>query len=68
MNPNHEHACGCEHTHEEESQYNKYEDALSKYQTNLKDDEIAEKNSPTHRKAPGRKQYEGSKEISFQLY
>ena len=43
MNPNHEHACGCEHTHEEESQYNKYEDALSKYQTNLKDDEIAEK-------------------------
>ena len=42
MNPNHEHACGCEHTHEEESQYNKYEDALSKYQTNLKDDEIAE--------------------------
>ena len=33
MNPNHEHACGCEHTHEEESQYNKYEDALSKYQT-----------------------------------
>ena len=30
MNPNHEHACGCEHTHEEESQYNKYEDALSK--------------------------------------
>lgn len=43
MNPNHEHACGCEHTHEEENQYNKYEDALSKYQTNLKDDEIAEK-------------------------
>lgn len=43
MNPNHEHACGCEHTHEEESQYNKYEDALSKYQTNLKDDEITEK-------------------------
>lgn len=43
MNPNHEHACGCEHTHEEESQYNKYEDALSKYQTNLKDYEIAEK-------------------------
>lgn len=43
MNPNHEHACGCEHTHEEESQYNKYEDALSKYQTNLKDDEIVEK-------------------------
>ena len=43
MNPNHEHACGCEHTHEEESQYNKYEDALSKYQTNLKDDEISEK-------------------------
>ncbi len=43
MNPNHEHACGCEHTHEEESQYNKYEDALSKYQTNLKDDEIAGK-------------------------
>ena len=43
MNPNHEHACGCEHTHEEESQYNKYEDALSKYQTNLKDDEIEEK-------------------------
>ncbi len=42
MNPNHEHACGCEHTHEEENQYNKYEDALSKYQTNLKDDEIAE--------------------------
>lgn len=43
MNPNHEHACGCEHTHEEENQYNKYEDALSKYQTNLKDDGIAEK-------------------------
>lgn len=43
MNPNHEHACGCEHTHEEENQYNKYEDALSKYQTNLKDDEITEK-------------------------
>lgn len=43
MNPNHEHACGCEHTHEEENQYNKYEDALSKYQMNLKDDEIAEK-------------------------
>lgn len=43
MNPNHEHACGCEHTHEEENQYNKYEDALSKYQTNLKDDEIEEK-------------------------
>lgn len=43
MNPNHEHACGCEHTHEEENQYNKYEDALSKYQTNLKDDEIAKK-------------------------
>ena len=43
MNPNHEHACGCEHTHEEENQYNKYEDAMSKYQTNLKDDEIAEK-------------------------
>lgn len=43
MNPNHEHACGCEHTHEEENQYNKYEDALSKYQTNLKDDEIVEK-------------------------
>ena len=43
MNPNHEHACGCEHTHEEENQYNKYEDALSKYQTNLKDGEIAEK-------------------------
>lgn len=43
MNPNHEHACGCEHTHEEENQYNKYEDALNKYQTNLKDDEIAEK-------------------------
>ena len=42
MNPNHEHACGCEHTHEEENQYNKYEDALSKYQTNLKDDESAE--------------------------
>lgn len=45
MSPNHEHACGCEHTHEEENQYNKYEDALSKYQTNLKDDEIAEKTS-----------------------
>lgn len=43
MNPNHEHACGCEHTHEEENQYNKYEDALSKYQTNLKDNEIVEK-------------------------
>ena len=43
MNPNHEHACGCEHTHETENQYNKYEDALNKYQTNLKDDEIAEK-------------------------
>lgn len=43
MNPNHEHACGCEHTHKAENQYNKYEDALNKYQTNLKDDEIAEK-------------------------
>lgn len=43
MNPNHEHACGCEHTHETENQYNKYEDALNKYQTNLKDDKIAEK-------------------------
>lgn len=43
MNPNHEHECGCEHTHEEENLYNKYEDALSKYQTNLKDDEIVEK-------------------------
>lgn len=43
MNPNHEHACGCEHTHETENQYNKYEDALNKYQTNLKDDEIAKK-------------------------
>lgn len=43
MSPNHEHACGCEHTHEEENQYNKYEDALSKYQTNLKDDEVKEK-------------------------
>ena len=43
MNHNNEHECGCEHTHEEENQYNKYEDALSKYQTNLKDDEIAEK-------------------------
>lgn len=43
MNSNHEHECGCEHTHEEENLYNKYEDALSKYQTNLKDDEIVEK-------------------------
>lgn len=52
MNPNHEHACGCEHTHEEESQYNKYEDALSKYQTNLKDDEIAEKTARLIEKHP----------------
>lgn len=43
MHPNHEHSCGHEHAHKEENQYNKYEDALSKYQTNLKDNEIAEK-------------------------
>ena len=44
MNPNHEHACGCEHTHEKKrASTTSTKDALSKYQTNLTDDEIAEK-------------------------
>lgn len=68
MNPNHEHACGCEHTHEEENQYNKYEDALSKYQTNLKDDEIAEKTARLIEKHLEENNNEGSKEVPFQLY